>query len=121
MWAFGIYWKGLPASMIERIEVIRGPGSALYGADASAGVINIITKTAGKIKTTEFGIRTGSFDTQTAWMQYGTDWQDLDIGFTAEFSTTDGHSPSISSDAQTALDTQFGSNASYAPGNAQYG
>ena len=121
MWAFGIYWKGLPASMIERIEVIRGPGSALYGADASAGVINIITKTAGKIETNEFSVRTGSFDTQTAWMQYGTDWQELDIGFTAEFSTTDGHSPSIRSDAQTALDTQFGSNASYAPGKAQYG
>jgi outer membrane receptor protein involved in Fe transport len=30
---------------IERIEVIRGPGSAVYGADAFAGVINIVTKT----------------------------------------------------------------------------
>ena len=32
---------------IERIEVVRGPGSALYGADAFNGVINIITKTPG--------------------------------------------------------------------------
>jgi len=33
-----------PASMIERIEVIRGPMSSLYGSDAMGGVINIITK-----------------------------------------------------------------------------
>lgn len=34
----------LPIEAIQRVEVIRGPGSALYGADAFAGVINIITK-----------------------------------------------------------------------------
>jgi len=33
-----------PASMIERVEVIRGPMSSLYGSDAMGGVINIITK-----------------------------------------------------------------------------
>ncbi|MGC9385935.1 MAG: TonB-dependent receptor plug domain-containing protein [Hydrogenovibrio sp.] len=33
-----------PASMIERIEIVKGPMSALYGADAVGGVINIITK-----------------------------------------------------------------------------
>ena len=43
-------WVGLPLENIARIEVIRGPGSALYGADAFAGVINIITKTADYIK-----------------------------------------------------------------------
>ena len=34
-------WGGMPINNIARIEVVRGPGSALYGADAFAGVINI--------------------------------------------------------------------------------
>lgn len=42
-------WSTLPIAMtdIERIEVIRGPGSAVYGANAMTGVVNIITKTPG--------------------------------------------------------------------------
>ncbi|MEO8119834.1 MAG: TonB-dependent receptor plug domain-containing protein, partial [Rhodoferax sp.] len=38
----------LPVENIARIEVIRGPGSAVYGADAFAGTINIITKTGSE-------------------------------------------------------------------------
>lgn len=34
----------VPVDMIERIEILRGPGSALYGADAVGGVINIVTR-----------------------------------------------------------------------------
>ena len=36
--------NGIPASMIERVEVIKGPNSTLYGSEAVAGVINVITK-----------------------------------------------------------------------------
>ncbi len=121
MWGFGIFWKGLPASMIERVEIIRGPGSALFGADAAAGVINIITKTAGTIKQSEAGIRLGSFNTQTAWVQHGDKWAGFDIGLTAELSRTDGHKPLIKADAQTAQDQAFSTNVSLAPGRAQYG
>lgn len=123
MWGFGIFWKGLPVSMIERVDIIRGPGSALFGADASAGVINVITKTAGNIESTEAGVRTGSFDTKTAWMQYGGDWDGYQLGLTAEVSTTDGHDPYIEADGQTSQDQNpmYPTNVSYAPGNAQYG
>ncbi len=95
VWNFGIFWKGLPTSAIKRVEVIRGPGSALYGADASAGVINVITKTAGKITQNEAGVRAGSFDTQEGFIQYGNKWNDFDVAFTADYSTTDGHNPDI--------------------------
>ncbi len=95
VWNFGIFWKGMPASAIERVEVIRGPGSALYGADASAGVINVITKTAGKITQNEAGVRAGSLDTQEGFIQYGDQWNDFDVAFTADYSTTNGHDPDI--------------------------
>ena len=40
--------SSIPLSNIERIEIVKGPMSALYGADAVAGVINIITKNLSK-------------------------------------------------------------------------
>lgn len=40
------YAYNLPVEIIERVEVIRGPGSALYGDNAFVGVINVITKSA---------------------------------------------------------------------------
>ena len=44
------FWTNIPIALeeIERIEVIRGPGSAMYGANALTGVINIITRTPGE-------------------------------------------------------------------------
>lgn len=45
-----------PISMIERIEIIRGPASSLYGGNALGGVINIITKKATKEWTGSFNI-----------------------------------------------------------------
>ena len=121
LWGFGIFWKGLPTSMIDRVEIIRGPGSALFGADASAGVINVITKTAGKIQNSEVGVRIGSFNTKTAWMQHGDNWNGFDIAMTAELFSTDGHDPLIEIDAQTSSDQTYLTTASYAPGAAQYG
>ncbi len=40
----GVQWSSIPVEEIERIEVVRGPLSSLYGGNAMAGVINIITK-----------------------------------------------------------------------------
>ena len=115
-WSSGIFWKGLPTSMIERVEIIRGPGSALFGSDASSGAINIITKTAGKIESTEAGLRMGSHDSQTAWLQHGSQWNGLDIGVTVDVAHTDGFSPLFASDAQTAR-----GDISFAPGRAPMG
>ena len=45
--AHGEYAQGLnqiPLSMVERIEIVKGPSSVLYGSDAVAGVINVITR-----------------------------------------------------------------------------
>ena len=50
----------IPASQIERIEIVKGPMSTLYGADAVGGVINIITKQPKEGFQGSFGIKTGS-------------------------------------------------------------
>lgn len=44
MGEYGISINQIPVEMIERIEIVKGPISSLYGSDALAGVVNIITK-----------------------------------------------------------------------------
>lgn len=50
-------------SLIDRIEVLRGPQSALYGSDAIGGVINIITKRGRGKPTFSLGVEAGSYGT----------------------------------------------------------
>ena len=46
LWSNTVYWsRQFPISNVERVEVIYGPASTMYGANAFAGVVNIITKT----------------------------------------------------------------------------
>lgn len=52
-----------PMNMIERIEIVKGGGSALYGTDAVGGVINIITK-KGTTDQTTFDLSFGSWETR---------------------------------------------------------
>lgn len=94
-----LVWGGMPVKDIARIEVIRGPGSALYGADAFAGTINIITKTAQDINGTESGVRVGSFNTKDAWLLHGGKWGELDAAFSVEVHSTDGQREVITADA----------------------
>lgn len=112
----GASWGRMPTTGIARIEVIRGPGSALYGADAFSGVINIITKTAGDVRGLEVGARAGSFDRNDQYMQWGGDVGGFASYFYLEHHRSDGQSRTITADAQTALDTGLGTAASLAPG-----
>lgn len=109
-------WGGLPLENVARIEVIRGPGSALYGADAFSGVINVITKNAADIGGTEYGVRVGSFNSRDAWIQHGGKLGALDAAFYLRVGDTDGQKGVIRQDAQTAWDAIFGTSASLAPG-----
>lgn len=109
-------WGGMPLENVARIEMIRGPGSALYGAEAFSGVINVITKTAEDIKGTELGARAGSFNSRDAWIQHGGKLGALDAAFYLRAGNTNRQKGIIQQDAQTALDNVFGTNASLAPG-----
>lgn len=69
----GVYWEqhDTPLDDIERIEVIRGPGAAMWGANAVNGVINIITRSAAE---TQGGLLTaggGSQEQGFGSLRYG--------------------------------------------------
>jgi len=61
----GVQWSAIPLSSIERIEILRGSGAVLYGDGASAGVINIVTRSPlAHGKRLEAFARAASYNTQ---------------------------------------------------------
>ncbi len=112
---------GFPIEHISRIEVIRGPGSALYGAEAVSGVINIVTKTADEIDGTETGLRAGSFRSYDGWIQHGGKWGEIDVAAYLRLGSTAGSRRTVEADAQTLLDGKSGTHASNAPGPVNVG
>lgn len=118
----GNLWGGLPLENVSRIEVIRGPVSALYGADAYAGTINIITRTADEIGGTRFGLRAGSFDTWTSWAEHGGRLGPVSVAAYLQAGATNGQRQILRSDYQSSvLDPAFGTHASLAPGPVHLG
>lgn len=57
-----IVWELIPVADIERVEIIKGPASSLYGSTAIGGVINIITKSSVKNPVTHFRSYYGGYD-----------------------------------------------------------
>jgi len=72
----GVYWDQLnaPLENIERIEVIRGPGGTVWGANAVNGVINIITRSSKATKAGLVVAGAGSEERASGLIQYGGDF-----------------------------------------------
>ncbi|MDQ7032274.1 MAG: TonB-dependent receptor [Desulfonauticus sp.] len=87
----GVEWNSLALDNIERIEVVKGPFSALYGGNAMGGVINIITKTPER-RQFNFKLGYGSHSTAIWSVYYGdkiTDKLTFVLGY--EGKDTDGY------------------------------
>ncbi|MEW6218012.1 MAG: TonB-dependent receptor [Thermodesulfobacteriota bacterium] len=98
----------LPVANISRIEVVRGPGSAVYGADAFAGTINVVTRESWDLDGTRTGLRLGSFDTSEAWLQHGDSYGDWHLATSLELLESQGDRHRIlESDQQSLFDTRF--------------
>ena len=70
----GTYISGefaIDIDLIERVEIIRGPGSSLYGTDAFFAVINIFTKRGRDLKGTEVSLSAGGQETYQGRVSYG--------------------------------------------------
>ncbi|MBU1700268.1 MAG: TonB-dependent receptor [Candidatus Eisenbacteria bacterium] len=61
----------LDAALIERVEIIRGPASSLYGANAFLGVINVVTRDGRALNGFEVSGGAGSFETFRGRLSYG--------------------------------------------------
>ena len=74
-----VLWKVIPITLpeIKRIEVLKGPASAIYGFNAFDGVINIITKNAEEIKGLTVQAGGGEFSTVNLSAIYGGQFKDL--------------------------------------------
>lgn len=103
---------------VKQIEIIRGPGSALYGANAFAGVINVITKDAQDIDGLEVIARTGSYQTQHYNALFGKRFTDIGLTLNINYYKTDGYDAYIEQDRQSLIDQLMPFSVSLAPGNA---
>ncbi len=127
----GVFWdtQNVVLEDVERIEVVRGPGAALWGANAVNGVINVITKSAhdtqgtmlvggaGSELSTMATARHGStFGEDGAWRVYGhgfdrdnlqtsagvdgdDSWRMMQAGFRADWARADEHRFTVQGDA----------------------
>ena len=88
----GVQWSAIPFASIERIEVMRGSGSVLYGDGATNGVINIITKSPAQVgKSGKISVKAGSYG--MAEVQANANYFSGQAGFdiTASRFNTDGY------------------------------
>lgn len=103
---------------IEQVEVIRGPGSAVYGADAFVGVINIITRQYQEQQ--EYGAQYGSFENKGAWLQNNFKLGKWQNHISLQYQAADGDANrNINADLQTFLDGRTATSASLAPANME--
>lgn len=113
----GTLWgQRIPLNAFKRIEVIRSPGSAIYGADAVGGIINLVSYQAGEIPS-KITVRMGDFDTRHLEWSHQAQLGDsvLQVGLGAQTGEGD-RSRMITADLQTMLDGSFNTSASHAPG-----
>ena len=89
--------------MIERIEIVKGARSALFGTDAIGGVINIITRRAQSAYF-ETGLGAGSFDSRSGVLSGGNRGEKGDFSVSLSYQDTDGFAPRTESDIERGYD-----------------
>lgn len=99
----GVQWATIPLSSIERIEILRGTGSVLYGDAASAGVINLVTRSPLKPgrHASAFG-RIGSFAAEEGQLHAGYGSARFGVNATLHGYASDGYRRNNRNEQQNA-------------------
>ncbi|MBI5395528.1 MAG: TonB-dependent receptor [Verrucomicrobia bacterium] len=94
---------------IERVEIIRGPGSVTYGPGAIAGVVNIITKTARQVQGTEVSVKyTDPYDSKSMAVNYGLRKENVEFFMHLSVAATDGVEDTRAFSLQSPLSSGYG-------------
>jgi len=87
----GVDWTQIPLDQVERIEIVRGAGSVLYGDNAVGGVVNIITKRPEKTFSAQVGVEAGSYGYNKEKASVGGKWGGLSAMLSASYDATHGY------------------------------
>ena len=87
----GVDWSQIPLDQVERIEIVRGAGSVLYGDNAAGGVINIITKKPEKPFSASAEVVGGSYGYNRESASVSGKWGPLSAILNTSHNSTDGY------------------------------
>lgn len=85
-----VAWGHIPKEAVERIEIVRGPTSALYGSEGLGGVIHIITKNPQKDRETSIRGEAGTADTYNGAGFYSQKFNDFGALLAGGYEESDG-------------------------------
>jgi outer membrane receptor for ferrienterochelin and colicin len=80
----------IDVDLLERVEIIRGPSSSLYGADAFFAVINVVTRKPPQLKGLELSFAPASFGTYQGRATYGGQYRGVDMLLSGTFYNSQG-------------------------------
>ena len=101
----GVDFSTIPLDAVERIEVVRGGGTAVYGPDAIGGVVNIVTKPAGERPQAQAGMSFGSYDTFKTFSVVRGAVRDVGLLFSATHMQSHGDYTALSQSYQAGGET----------------
>ncbi len=89
--AFGgwVYWDRVPRAAVDRVEIVRGGSSDLYGSDALSGVINVLTRPSNRVVNAEASY--GTRDTSDVTFFAADKWRGFSAAISGEAFRTDGY------------------------------
>jgi outer membrane cobalamin receptor len=95
------YLDTVPLMAVKRVEIIRGPGSTLYGTNAFAAVINVITKDGKELDGVETAVSFGSFGKREVGLVTGGTVGELEYFFSGQMTDDDGETKDFTDETNT--------------------